>query len=663
MSAALNPYFDPSVLRICDSSPVKVTFLKSSGKDRHILGFYTIDGNVFKDIRILFVNAGNESLIPNVSSVFLGNRLNGKIPVFFTIENGFDLNAGAEWFQDVTAQNGFWRFLSPCSDASAFPVLERGNVVWKDKGETIVEAGADACLGTEHPVLVWQSNDGRLFVPKGSIYHSFGYGLYPEMNPDDKRHALLFREAEGTSLILNFTGNKGGRLESDPTVSVRLQIGDRNFDALTQNRVGCFIPLNLARETVVEEMSVILPENSPDTLYLEGFDDQKSLPVAQRTFEIRNTGRALTLKSQAPSAVYEALCSLVKIRTASPSVSETDVSIVLKTSRGDVTRRGSVSILSENMMAGTIFSTKTPLGFPESELPPRFKVSSEKPSDPLPVFLRDAAGEETTPASLVKTAASLLMKNAPNGKTALITGGAKRIGRAIATGLARRGWNVLIHCCSSVGNAGKLVEEIRQTYGVKTAYVRCDFTDAKELRSFLPSVVETHGSIDALINNAAVFEQDSFDSCSQESWDANMTMNLRVPFLLSQDFARLLPPEKTGNIVNILDQRVLNPTPYFTSYTLSKSGLALLTRTIALALAPRIKVNGVAPGDVFPAQKQSKADFERRCSQTPLKKGAPAEEIADAVAFVLETSCLTGQIIALDGGQNLNWSAEIKTGK
>lgn len=664
VSVPVNPSFDPSALRICDSSPVKVTFLRASENERHILGFYTVDGNAFKDVRLLFSNAGNDTLIPNVSSVFLGNRLNGKTPVFFMIENGYGLNGAAEWFADAAAgKNGFWKFLSPCSAPNARPVLERGQIVWKS-GETVIESAEDARLGTERPVPVWQSNDGRLFVPEGDVYHSFGYGLYPNMNPDTDRHAVLFPEDETSSVVLNFAGRKTALIETAPALSVRLQIGERNFDALTRNRVACFVPLGLSKETVVAEMTVALPDDSPDSLYLEGLEEQTSLPAAQRTFSVENAGRSLTLKADAPAAVYDALYSAVKIRTSSPESSETPVNVLLKTSRGDVTRTGSVSLLSENMFSGTIFSAVPPTLSVAEESRAHLTVNrpQEKTPDPLPAFLTDPV-EETTPASLVKTAASLLMKSAPNGKTALVTGGAKRVGRAIAFGLARRGWNVLIHCRSSVSEAGRLVEELRQTCGVKAAYVRADFSVPKELEGFIPSTVETYGTIDALINNAAVFETDSFMTCTPETWAANMTLNLGAPFLLSQAFVRQLPKDKEGNIVNILDQRVLNPTPYFTSYTLSKAGLALLTRTAALALAPRVRVNAVAPGDAFPAPKQSKADFERRRSQSPLGKGAPADEIADAVAFILETSCMTGQILALDGGQSLNWSFENKTQK
>lgn len=660
----VNSSFDPSALRICDSSPVKVTFLRASENERHILGFYTVDGNAFKDIRLLFSNAGNDTLIPNVSAVFLGNRLNGKTPVFFMIENGYGLNGAAEWFTEAAAgKNGSWKFISPCTDPNARPVLERGEIVWKS-GEKTVEPAQDARLGTERPVLTWQSNDGRFFVPEGNLYHSFGYGLYPRMNPDADRHAVLFPESETSSVVLNFAGQRTNLIETASSLSVRLQIGERNFDALTRNRVACFIPLGLSKETTVAELTVMLPDDSPDSLYLEGLEEQTSLPAAQQTFNVSNTGNSLTLKADAPAAVYDALYSAVKIRTSSPEPSETPVTVFLKTSRGDITRTGTVSLLSENMLSGTIFSSLASApSVPETEsLSLKLAPLSEKSPDPLPAFLTDPA-EETTPASLVKTAASLLMKTAPNGKTALITGGAKRIGRAIAFGLARRGWNVLIHCRSSVSEAGRLVEELRQTCGVRAAYIRADFSDPEELETFIPSAVETYGTIDALINNAAVFEADSFMNTSFETWTANMTLNLRAPFLLSQAFVRQLPKDKEGNIVNILDQRVLNLTPYFTSYTLSKAGLALLTKTAALALAPQVRVNAVAPGDAFPAPKQSKADFERRRSQTPLGKGASADEIADAVALILETSCMTGQILALDGGQSLNWSFENKTQK
>ena len=167
---------------------------------------------------------------------------------------------------------------------------------------------------------------------------------------------------------------------------------------------------------------------------------------------------------------------------------------------------------------------------------------------------------------------------------------------------------------------------------------------------------DAFGPIDVLVNNASLFERDEIDTVTRESWTRHMEVNLRAPFVLSQGFAAALPEGIEGNIVNLLDQRVLNLTPHFMSYTLSKSGLWTLTRSLALSLAPRIRVNGIAPGPVLPSARQSAEAFSKQARATPLKRAVAPEEIADSVLFVLRTPSLTGQLIALDSGQHLHWS-------
>ena len=164
------------------------------------------------------------------------------------------------------------------------------------------------------------------------------------------------------------------------------------------------------------------------------------------------------------------------------------------------------------------------------------------------------------------------------------------------------------------------------------------------------------GPLGCLVNNASAFERDSAEDASRESWDLHLEANLRAPFLLSQGFARALPAERGGLIVNLLDQRVWNLTPHFISYTLSKSGLWTLTQTLALALAPRIRVNAIGPGPCLPSPRQSDAEFARQCALMPLGRGTTPEEIVSALRFLLAVPSITGQMIALDGGQHLGWA-------
>ena len=172
----------------------------------------------------------------------------------------------------------------------------------------------------------------------------------------------------------------------------------------------------------------------------------------------------------------------------------------------------------------------------------------------------------------------------------------------------------------------------------------------------IPCATDALGPLGVLVNNASVFERDEWNDASRASWDAHMEANLRAPFVLMQDFARLLPADRQGLIVNLLDQRVWSLTPHFVSYTISKAALWTLTQTMALALAPRIRVNGIGPGPTLPSLRQSEAQFANQCASVPLKHGSSPQEIGAAVLAMLDLPAMTGQMIALDGGQHLQWS-------
>ncbi|MBW7836254.1 MAG: SDR family oxidoreductase [Sphingomonadales bacterium] len=237
---------------------------------------------------------------------------------------------------------------------------------------------------------------------------------------------------------------------------------------------------------------------------------------------------------------------------------------------------------------------------------------------------------------------------------ALVTGAAKRIGRTIALDLAGHGWNVAIHYRHSRAEAEEVVRAAK-TFGVEAVAVGAELADEKAARALLPVAAEALGPITLLVNNAAIFEADEALSATRQSWDAHMETNLRAPFVLAQELMRQLPPAVTGNIVNIIDQRVWRLTPKFMTYTLSKAGLWTLTQTMALALAPRVRVNAVGPGPVLPSPRQSAADFAAQAAALPLGRHTSPEEITRAVRFILESPSMTGQMIALDGGQHLSW--------
>ena len=242
-----------------------------------------------------------------------------------------------------------------------------------------------------------------------------------------------------------------------------------------------------------------------------------------------------------------------------------------------------------------------------------------------------------------------------DGPVALVTGAARRIGAAIARDLARHGWAVAIHYRASKGEAEALAGEI-EAAGGRTATIACDLAREAEVETLVPRAVKALGPLTCLINNASVFEMDKIDSVTRESWDRHIETNLRAPLVLSQAFARQLPEGMNGNIVNLLDQRVWKLTPYFLSYTVAKSALWTLTRTLALALAPRIRVNGIGPGPALPSERQSLEQFRHQQAAVPLQHGPELAEIAAAVRFILASPSMTGQMIALDGGEHLAWA-------
>lgn len=240
-------------------------------------------------------------------------------------------------------------------------------------------------------------------------------------------------------------------------------------------------------------------------------------------------------------------------------------------------------------------------------------------------------------------------------KTVLITGAAHRIGRTAALALAKDGWAVAAHYNRSFDAAQALVDEIIALGGQAVA-VPADLAQEDDVWTLVPRVVESLGPLGALINNAALFEQDGALTATRASWDAHMETNLRAPFVLTQSFAAQLPENSKGVVVNIIDQRVWNLTPHFVTYTLSKAGLWALTQTLALALAPRIRVNAIGPGPTLPSPRQSLEQFERQCEAMPLKRGTTPEEVADAIRFIIGSPSMTGQLLALDGGQHLCWA-------
>lgn len=238
--------------------------------------------------------------------------------------------------------------------------------------------------------------------------------------------------------------------------------------------------------------------------------------------------------------------------------------------------------------------------------------------------------------------------------TILVTGGAKRLGRSIVLDLARHGYNIALHYRGSEKEARATAADA-QTQGVKVALVQADLAREEETAGLVAEAVSAIGPLTGLVNSASLFENDDWDLATRESWDRHIETNLRAPFVLAQAFARQAPRDGSGAIINIVDQRVLKPTPQFISYSLSKAGLYWLTVTLAQALAPQVRVNAVGPGPTMINARQSHDDFERQQKATILGHGAEPQDVCQAVRYLLTATAVTGQMLAVDGGQHLIW--------
>lgn len=240
-------------------------------------------------------------------------------------------------------------------------------------------------------------------------------------------------------------------------------------------------------------------------------------------------------------------------------------------------------------------------------------------------------------------------------RAALVTGGAVRLGRAIALELARLGFDIAVHYSASAAEARETAAEI-QALGRRAVTLQADLAHEAGVARLVPAAAAALGPVGVLVNNASRFDRDEWHDATRQTWDAHMEVNLRAPFVLTQSFAQGLPAGAEGVVINLLDQRVWSLTPHFVSYTLSKAGLWALTQTLALALAPRIRVNGIGPGPALPSPRQTPAQFARQCESVPLGHGTDPAEVARAVAAILALPAMTGQMIALDGGQHLQWA-------
>lgn len=238
-------------------------------------------------------------------------------------------------------------------------------------------------------------------------------------------------------------------------------------------------------------------------------------------------------------------------------------------------------------------------------------------------------------------------------KSALVTGGAKRIGAAVAKALAQDGYAVFIHYHDSAREGERLAEELRGT-GRQAHTLQADLSVPAQAERLLPACAEIGPAPSVLINSASVFEMDLIGDMTPQSWERHMSVNALAPTLLARDFAKALPEGETGVVINLLDQKLDNLNADFFSYTISKYALKGVTEVLAMALAPRVRVCGLAPGLTLPSARQTQEQFERAHKMNPLRRGAEVEDLLRAMRFILQTPSYSGQMLIVDGGQHFD---------
>lgn len=602
-----NVFFDASILRIKDDAAVKVTFLKGE-KGKHFVGFYSMVDGVFQDVRTLFSNTEKEALIPGVSSVFLGNRLNGKTPVFFIVENGVSLNKNTSWFLDA-GHGGTWKFLKPVVFEDAVLALNQGKIVWQRPDGEIIEQAQNADVDTKTPVLAWQSNDGQVFSVKGNVFHSLGGGLHSGLNPDLRYRFFVMPQEDGNSIVLDFVN----MAEQKTEMSFNLHIGERNLTALTLNRVIGAVSVWPRIETSVLSVRMEIPDDFEDTLYVEGFEKQTSVLLESVNFLIEGSyTNKLTIKGAASLDVYQRLLARIKIKTKASAEAKSNVKFVFQTEKEEIVIEGQTEILSEQSRSTSLLT-----GFPLTK-----SVSENKTGVSSGIFstmvLPDDKNRENDeiPSFLTQSVPSRPTAVVPaNGKTVLITGGACKRGAAVAHAFASNGYNVIVHCHTAAAQAAALVEELKQKYHIKAAYFRADFNSYEETADLIPTVTKAYGTIDVLVCHAFAFIKEE----SEQGWNQSMAVNVRAPFVLMRSFAQCLPKGREGTIVSVFSQSRQE----LSSHALVCSLLPELTALAANVYKNKIKVGALSVDGTLFDDSQNKKIAETVCflAQNPLASG------------------------------------------
>ncbi len=640
----------PGSLYFTEAFPFKLTFLKAlSGP--HIFGFYEInEDGVFQNPKIAFANLGPDSLIPTVSSFSLGDNYQGKAIGFFLINNGFILNRHIADFSDMAGnKNGRMFFKERPLSWRAIPAKDQdGEIIWVDRtSHAFLENSRPASLNSKNPVLIWNSDNHDPQIVSGHTFHTAAKGDYTSLNPDGYPHSAVYFDNSGDSLTIGFCDILQPEKGVYADIRLKILIGEENFMALYPESFAPDISLKFLRGEQIKSINIKITDGRQDDDRLRPWalflDENGQIEDTEITLTNIDRHGCLLLQGKEALPVYESVLQHIRLVNRKEKNESSLRTIILSIKTDAEIHNLEIKALPNASAASPKSKVKKIENTEKKEEKLNIKpFTSEPEKQPETQLSQKIEAPRPTPLAACER------------KTVLITGAAKRIGKEIALGFAKDGWNVIIHCRNSVAEARELAREIGKCK-VRTALLQADLADENEVIQIFPQVFNVFERVDCLVNCASVFERDTFADATQESWQKHIMVNLRAPFLLMQAFARQFEANdgSSGNIINITDQKTLRPNPSFFSYTLSKCALADLTKMAALALAPSVRVNAIAPGIVLPSVDMTAKEMEEKIAALPLKQKTNPTQIYEAIKFFLNTSSITGETLILDGGQHL----------
>ena len=653
----------PFDLKITSDFPLQLTFLKT-GSGNHILGYVTIWDGELGDPEIIFANVGEGTLIPSVSSFDFDKNISGAGLDFFLINDGFNLNQDTPCFKDIVAgKGGRLAFIERCGEwQNRLRKNDAGELEWTDKesGNLVQEAVA-ANVNSVNPLLVWIPDDDEenVQILAGHIFHTFAKeGGAVELNPDGFCHAKIYFDAMQDSVSFGFCEmlDPDSGLYND--VKFRLMMGEENVAALLPKTIDVEGALDDVDEREISSIIIKITDGfcEGDVLrpWMIHVEEDGIVDGTGISFTNLDKEGCLLLDGKAEKSVYESLLKHIRLcNLESKNLEEArGLSLKIMTEGGEYNVTGTA--LAEK--ANGEFSAKDEESEIREHAFKKEKIKEEEQEEKTePEESEEASLKSHEETPLEEPEEKPLFRPSPlavsERKTVLITGAAKRVGKVLALAFAHDGWNVIIHCNTSLEDARALAKEVAKCK-VRTAVLQADLGDESEVEQIFPQIFNVFDKVDLLVNCAAIFDKDDLFTSSEDSWGRHMMINLRAPVLLMRDFAQQFVGKENGvgNIINIVDAGVLRTNKGFFSYSVSKAALLSATKLAAMELAPNVRVNAVSPWQVMPSKYDNAKDFEELVGASPLGVNNSADEIYDTIKFILKTNSITGQMITLDSG-------------